>query len=148
MRNTILESIGLLIGRLALGVYFAMAGWAKITVAGGVSVFADQNMGAALENLPEAFARPFLLCLPFVELVAGVALVLGLLTRVVGLLIAAMLVSFILGMTGLTHLGGGPFHENVVFLALALLFFFCGAGRYALDGRAAIKKARVEARGA
>lgn len=139
------ESIGLLIGRLALGLYFAMAGWAKITVV-GVGVFADQNLGAAQTNLPEAFARPFLLCLPYVELVAGFALVLGLMTRVVSLVVAAMLLSFIIGMTGLYD-EGKPFHANVVFLALALLLFFCGAGRYGLDGRAAIRKARAEARG-
>lgn len=146
MSTALFDSIGLLIGRLALGAYFMIAGWVKITTI-GPGAFADQNMGAAQAYLPDSLARPFLLCLPYIELVCGVALAFGLLTRVVSLAIAALLVSFIIAITGIdsTNAGGGPFHPNVILLALALLLFFCGSGRYGLDGRVAMKKARANA---
>jgi uncharacterized membrane protein YphA (DoxX/SURF4 family) len=136
MNNSALESFGLLLGRLSLGAYFALAGWAKIDAV-GVAAFADQNLADAEAYLPDWLARPFLMGLPYAELAAGAALALGLLTRISALAIAVLLASFIAGKTGLAcSLGGGPpFHDNAVFLGLAILLVCCGGGRFGLDGR-------------
>jgi uncharacterized membrane protein YphA (DoxX/SURF4 family) len=72
-----LASFAILVLRVALGVMFAVAGALKI---GNVDLFASQIAGFQL--LPHPLIAPFALFLPFVEVMLGAYLILGLFTRV------------------------------------------------------------------
>jgi uncharacterized membrane protein YphA (DoxX/SURF4 family) len=125
-------SLGLLLARLPLGVYFAWAGVNKI--AGGVAKFVDKQSGQVPDWMPEQLGQAYLYALPFAEVLVG-AIVVGLLGRIAGLLAALMLVSFMIAATGLKSGGGAPFHYNLVFLGTALMLLFTGPGAYSVDAR-------------
>lgn len=126
-----LSAWGFLILRLAVGAVFAVHGWQKLTVmsVGGVAGF----FGSLGIPFPEIAA----LVVTLVELVGGVALILGLGTRLVGALLAIdMLVALLL-----VHLPNGFAVENggyefvLVLLAASLFFALSGPGRLSLDAR-------------
>lgn len=126
-----LSAWGFLALRLAVGAVFAMHGWQKLTVmgVGGVAGF----FGSLGIPFPEVAA----LVVTLVELVGGLALILGLGTRLAGALLAVdMLVALIL-----VHLPNGFAVENggyefvLVLLAASLFFALSGPGRISLDAR-------------
>lgn len=115
--------------RIALGVVFFAHGWQKIfqfTLPGVQSSFGQMGVPAA------EIAGPVV---AFLELIGGAALVLGLVTRVVGALLALdMLGAIVLvhGQSGLFVDQGGM--ELVLLLGVgALALAIAGAGRFSLD---------------
>lgn len=129
--------------RLAVGIVFAAHGWQKFFQYG-------------LEGVAEGFAGlgiPFpaaaALLVSTVELGGGVALVLGALTRIAALGLAAVMTVALLQ----AHLPGGFFLPNGVEFVLALLaatasLALTGPGRFAVDNRFAdgeVTWSRVEA---
>jgi len=77
--------------RLTLGINMLMHGLTRVI--SGVGGFADKVSGEFETGfLPLALVRPFLMVLPFVELVVGVLMVLGLFTRY-GLLLGAFTIT-------------------------------------------------------
>jgi uncharacterized membrane protein YphA (DoxX/SURF4 family) len=124
--------IGLLLARLPLGVLFVIAGCNKLVADGGFRKFAADN-----EGLLPSFARNpaggyYLLSLPFLEIVAGLLIVLGLLTRLGGFLATGLMVSIIIAKE--TYRNGNAPHPNLVFLSVALMLFLAGGGKISLDG--------------
>ena len=128
-RTATLATYGFLVLRVAVGAVFAMHGWQKLTMMGilGVSGF----FGSLGIPAPELAA----LAVTILELVGGLALILGLGTRVVGALLAVnMLVAL-----ALVHLPNGFFvdaggFEFVLTLFAASLFFaLAGPGALSLD---------------
>lgn len=120
----------LLFGRASLGVYFALAGIAKVQ--GGVSRFVEGRFHDATPSwLPEIVATAYGHALPFLELAVGAALALGFAGRIAAAGCAAMLASFLIafGVSG----GSGPYDKNVVFLGLALVLVVTGPGSLSLD---------------
>ena len=126
-----LSAWGFLILRLAVGAVFVMHGWQKLTVmgVGGVAGF----FGSLGIPFPEVAA----LVVTLVELVGGLALILGLGTRLAGALLAInMLVALLL-----VHLPNGFAVENggyefvLVLLAASIFFALSGPGRLSLDAR-------------
>ncbi|MBW1639888.1 MULTISPECIES: DoxX family protein [Microbacterium] len=122
-------SIGLLILRVVVGAIFAVHGAQKVfefTLPGTAQAFA--GMGAPL---PE-FTGP---AIALIELVGGILLILGVLTRPAAVLLAADMVGAIF----LVHLPAGFWvseggYEFVAVLgAAALALAFTGAGRISLD---------------
>ncbi|NLE37109.1 MAG: DoxX family protein [Pirellulaceae bacterium] len=121
-----LGSVGLLLPRLVMGIAFILHGWPKI-----------QNpfewMG------PDASMPAILLALAaLAEFGGGIALVLGLLTRLASLGIGAVMVVAI----GVVHVpqgdpfvskGGSSWELAAIYLACAILFLLLGPGRYSLD---------------
>lgn len=126
-----MAQIGLLILRIVVGSTFALHGWQKFsefTIAGTQASF--QKMGVPLADI----AAPVVATL---ELAGGIALILGLLTRVA----AGLLIFDMLGAMFVVHVANGFFVANnglelVLLLAAAcLVFVLAGAGRYSLDNK-------------
>ncbi|SMX96029.1 MULTISPECIES: DoxX family protein [unclassified Brevibacterium] len=126
---TFARDIITVIARIALGVIFIAHGWQKFnewTVAGTTQSFAQ--MGVPLPDIAAPFAT-------FVELIGGALLILGALTPIVGILLAANLI----GALVLVHLVPVPFvdqggWELVAALAAgALLLAAMGPGRLSVD---------------
>jgi len=87
-------------------------------------------------SLPDAIATPYGYALPFAELICGLALVLGLFTRISAGLITLMLLSIavaVVSAKGITGGAPGPFHHSIVLAAMAYLLAIVGPGRLALD---------------
>jgi putative oxidoreductase len=128
-RSATLASYGFLILRLAVGVVFAMHGWQKLSMMG------IEGVGGFFGSLGIPFPALAALLVTLLELAGGIALILGIGTRIVGALLAVnMLVALVL-----VHLSNGFFvdaggFEFVLTLLGASLFFaLAGAGPLALD---------------
>ena len=121
-------STGLLLLRLVMGAAFILHGWPKI----------QNPMGWMPPEMSVPGIWQALAALS--EFGGGIALILGLLTRLASLGIGSVMVVAI-GMVHI-HLGhpfvnqtGGPSWElAAVYLACAVLFFLQGPGRFSLDG--------------
>jgi putative oxidoreductase len=134
-------SIGLLFARLPLGAYFIVAGATKLKNGrAGFVEYASTHIPdwSLAKRLPPDFIHGFLNSLPWIELAVGILLVLGLLTRVAGLAVSLLLISFIVCFTGpsgqLAETVKLPFQPNFVYLGSALAVLFCGPGRLSADG--------------
>jgi putative oxidoreductase len=129
MNQTSLTTTAVTILRVILGFLFAAHGWQKFnefTIAGTQASFAKMGVPAA------EIAAPAVAVL---ELAGGIALVVGILTRVV----AALLAVDMLGALSLVHAPAGIFasaggYELVLVLAAAALAVaLTGAGRISVD---------------
>ncbi len=129
-------TVMLFVNRLLLGVYFVMAGVNKLIpsedhgVLDKMRSFAEMVAGKA--PLPHVLGLGYGYAIPYLEILCGAALVVGLFGRQAAWIIAVMLVSFILGRTGVMA-DVGSFHPNVIFLSLALLLAVAGPGRISMD---------------
>ncbi|GII25770.1 DoxX family protein [Planosporangium mesophilum] len=129
MTNTTLRDLALLVARLGLGIVFVAHGWQKWATFGLTGTAGGfEKMGIPAPTAAAAFAAT-------VELVGGLALILGVAVPIAGLLLA-------LDMAGafvLVHATKGPFvteggFELVVALGIgALLLAAFGAGRFSVD---------------
>lgn len=115
--------------RIVLGFLFAAHGWQKFnewTIAGTQAAFSQMGIPAA------EVAAPVIAVL---ELAGGIALIVGVLTRIV----AALLVVDMLGALFLVHAGAGVYadkggYELVLLLgAAAFVLALTGAGRVSVD---------------
>ncbi|QCP00438.1 DoxX family protein [Arthrobacter sp. 24S4-2] len=129
MNQSTLTTTALTILRVIAGFLFAAHGWQKFnefTIAGTQASFAKMGVPAA------ELAAPAVATL---ELIGGVALILGVLTRV----FAALLALDMLGALFLVHASAGIFaatggYELVLLLAAgALALALTGAGKIAVD---------------
>ncbi|WUH99636.1 DoxX family protein [Spirillospora sp. NBC_00431] len=134
-----LSDIGLLVGRVALGVVFVAHGWQKLNDLGhGAVTKMFEGMDVPMASLSAYYST-------WVEFVAGLALIAGAAVPVAGLL----LVIDMAGAFWFVHKGNGIFvaengYELVLILgAAALAFALAGAGRFSVDG---LLFARTESR--
>ncbi|MQM26805.1 DoxX family protein [Glycomyces albidus] len=123
-----LQPIGLLIGRVVLGIVFIAHGWQKLS--GGLDETAQgfEGLGIPAPTLSAYFTV-------FAELIGGAFLILGALLPLVGLALAGVM----LGAMFYVHLDGGFFsrdggYEYVLTLAaVSIAIGFSGGGLFALD---------------
>ncbi|RKS79552.1 putative oxidoreductase [Actinomadura pelletieri DSM 43383] len=125
-----LSDIGLLIGRVALGVVFVAHGWQKLNDMGHANVTKFfESVDVPLASLSAYYST-------WVELIGGFALIVGVVTPIVGLLLAIDMAGAFL----FVHKGNGMFvtengYELVLALgATAILLALAGAGRFSVDG--------------
>lgn len=118
-------SSGLLIVRLVMGLAFILHGWGKIQ--------------APFSWMPNStIPGIFLFLAALSEFGGGIALILGVLTRLAGLGMActmAVAVYFHAVVFGdpFVSKGGGSYELGLVYLALSVMFVLTGPGRYSLD---------------
>ncbi|WP_420642314.1 DoxX family protein [Candidatus Leptofilum sp.] len=117
--------------RVIVGLVFLVHGWQK------VFTFGFEGVGGFFGSLGIPAAGFFAVVVSLVELLGGLALILGLATRLVGLMLAVdMLVALFV-----VHLPNGFFvsengYELVLLLgAAALAFAITGASKLSLDSR-------------
>ena len=122
--------LALFLLRVPLGIVFLVAGWNKFS--GGIGNFVSMAGGAVPPWMPPALGRADLYCVAPAEVLVGICLVLGLLTRPIGLLASLMLISFTIAATGITE-PNKPFHTNLFYLAVAIAIMVIGAGRLSID---------------
>ena len=131
-------SLILLLNRVPLGLLFLLAGVRKLLPKPDGSVMQSLNgfasYAASQAPLPEALGKAYGYALPFVEIIAGGLLILGLLTRVSALVIGLMLLSFMVAMGINWWPESGPaFDKNVILFTLSLLLVMIGGGAWSLD---------------
>ncbi len=130
------HSLAIFFGRVTLGAYFGAAGVKKVFEVGVGTFYDESYLKMAPQWLPQAINKVYGQAIPYLELVLGVLLIAGLLTRLAGLLTFGMLVSFTIAlMMAKGPSGGGPvyFHVNVVLCAVALGLVLTGGGGLSVD---------------
>ena len=133
-------SLGLLLARVPLGMYFIVAAIQKFRMDKGVAGFVEYSMPLATKYMSENLSRHYLNALPYAEIVLGLFLIAGLLTRFTAAIMALLLISFTIALgldTAKGHLGPQvslPFHPNLVYIGTALAIMLCGPGWMSVDG--------------
>jgi putative oxidoreductase len=132
------HSTGIAILRVVTGIVFLVHGWQKVFTMG----FAGVTGGFTHMGIPmPGIAGPLVAVL---ELVGGVALIIGLLTRLVSLgLIADMI-----GAMVFVHFKNGFFNPMgyefpLMLLTASVVLFIAGPGRYAVDNNLAARGSRT-----
>ncbi|MDB5300993.1 MAG: hypothetical protein JWO87_2656 [Phycisphaerales bacterium] len=124
-------SLGLLLARLPMGLFFLLLGVQKLH--GGVDKFVGYAQGYLPHWMPPDLGVRYLQLVPYFEVAVGLMLMLGLLTRLAGLIGALMVLSFTIAVTGVRDLQL-PFHPNLIYLGVLLTLFFVGPGKLSVDG--------------
>lgn len=114
------SSVGVFIIRLVVGFIFITEGWSKFQNLSGTSHFMV-HLG-----LPAWMA----LFIAMVELVGGVALILGIFTRIFGVVFGIEML-FVIFLTGWSR-GIGSHNLELVLAAASFGIAFIGSGKYAL----------------
>ncbi|MGI9253325.1 MAG: DoxX family protein [Thermomicrobiales bacterium] len=123
-------AVGMLLLRLAVGIVLAAHGWQKFHDM-GVS-----NVAGFFGSIGIPAPGIMAWVVTLIELVGGVALILGLFTRIVTPLVAATMVVAILTVKksiGLIGAEGPGYELDLLILGAALALFFAGPGIISLD---------------
>ena len=132
-------SLGLLLARVPLGVTLLLAGWWKFRGPGGIAGFVSQSSRRVPAYMPAGFGDIYLHAIPFAEVILGLCLLAGFLTRLSGFLAALMLVSFGLafGLSGFvnadTAIASRLIEAPTVYATFALILFLAGPGKFSVD---------------
>lgn len=113
--------------RLPLGAYLILAALSKMHHA---SAFVEEIR--RFKMLPDNLATLYGILLPYVEITAGVFLIIGIWTTLSALLSALMIFSFLLAF-GFFPSGLNIFNKDLLVLGGALSLMYSGAGAYSVD---------------
>ncbi len=147
-KHRVAVDVALLLARVAVGLYFTLAGIPKVRgeISNGLGNFYRSSMFKSMQPawLPDALAAPFGYALPWLEVILGIMLVLGLFTTIVAVLIGLILLSITIA-AGLQHgiraTPQGPFAHTYFMIVICLLLALLGPGVLALDRVVRRKKA-------
>lgn len=118
--------LGLLLIRVGVGIIFIAHGWNKLLdIAGTTGFFASYGIPAA---------PVFVWVVAIVELLAGIALVVGLWVSIAGLLLAIVMIMAIT-IVKIPTGGIGSIEYEFVLLLASLGLMFSGGGIHSLDSR-------------
>lgn len=151
--KNVTHDIGLLILRVALGLYLLLAGVGKVQgeLNSGIGSFYKGKgfQGLQPDWLPDALAAPYGYALPWLEVGVGALIILGLFGRFAAIGGFLMLASFtIVKVTSTGNLSGlkpdevGSFNTNYIQSAAYLTLALLGCGRIALDSLFTLKRTR------
>src|SRR5215213_8517831 len=85
--------IGLLLARVPLGVLFVIAGCAKLAADGGFRKFSTSAQSQVPTRAQSKATSYYVLSLPFLAVIAGLLMVLGLFTRLGGFVATLLMIS-------------------------------------------------------
>lgn len=127
------EAVSALLLRVGLGVLFFFAGVNKI--AGGPVAAAQGMIGNFEETyLPVILVAPFAYVLPYIEVLLGAALIVGIFTKPMLTVAGILLIMLSLG----TNVMGNPpttaNNINYILVTVAALYFVCRDNRWSIDG--------------
>jgi putative oxidoreductase len=127
--------LGMLLARLPMGIFFICAGYAKLDHWKS-DTFASNYSDKLPTWGPHEWGMHYLQGIPYAEMAVGALLIIGLLTRLCGLVGALMVATFTYAITGWRTPPGQPFNlqANFIFIGLLLAIFLVGPGRLSLDG--------------
>lgn len=128
------EAIASLLIRLDLGLVMFFFGLNKFLAEGGVLTTIERLAGQFKDTpIPGFLVLPFAAAIPFAEVVVGVLLVLGLMTRAVYLATGLLLVGLTAGMAVLQK--PDVVANNLIYMVLVVAGLWCAAkdNRYSLD---------------
>ena len=126
----------ILLNRVALGYYVMNAGWEKVRreIDGGPGTFFASNTFQGRSTiLPDFVAVPFGYAWPWMELIFGLMLLIGLFTRVAAAVTTWLLASITIALVMTDRADFFPRHYLMVFVPLALLLFLLGPGPFSVD---------------
>lgn len=121
----------LLLARGSLGLFFLVAGLQKV-VFEGMSGWLERFNRLEPWWLSSYVATPYAIVLPFVEVVVGTLVLVGLCTNRAAEVMTILVATFIVGTTGVLDTNY-PFHPNVLILCMALLISATGPGEWSVD---------------
>lgn len=124
-------SLGLLLARVPVGVQFVIDGCNTITSESGLGSYVSSNAGLLPPWMSEPIGQAIFYAVPFIQVVGGLALVLGFFSRLAGFLLSLILIGFMVlrGMSFTT----AHVPQNVVFLGVTLMVMLAGSGTIGLD---------------
>jgi uncharacterized membrane protein YphA (DoxX/SURF4 family) len=130
LKSDLSSNFGLLLARIPLGLYFALAGYAHFKTQN----FATQYAAALPAWMPSEAGKGYSSVLPFVEMAVGGLLLLGLTTRVGGMLAAGITALLIAGM-GLSFETNpnSTQYQMLMMVGLSVLMLCLGGGKFTLD---------------
>jgi putative oxidoreductase len=119
------QDLGILLLRVVVGVVFIAHGWDKFTgIAGTIAFFGKLGLPA-----PEMMAY----LVAFVELVGGIAILLGAFTWLAGLLLSIVMLVAIFSVKGTSHLTGqGGYEFELVLLGACMAIAKIHPGKYSV----------------
>jgi uncharacterized membrane protein YphA (DoxX/SURF4 family) len=113
--------------RLPLGAYFFFAGRLKLqNIEGFVAEVKKYHV------IPDQLATLYAVMLPYLEIIAGVLLIVGLWTTLASIVISALLVSFIIAL-GVHPDNPKLFNKDIILLGHSLALLCIGAGAFSID---------------
>ena len=129
MNSTVFRDVSLLIARLGLGVIFIAHGWQKF------STWGIDGTQAAFAGMDVPLADVSAIVAATIELVGGIALLVGFATRVAGVLLFLNMLGafFIVHVENGIYVGDGGFELVAALGAGALLLAAVGAGAFSVD---------------
>lgn len=138
--------------RVLMGLYFMLAGVGKAMgeINNGIGSF-YQNAYKPMQPffVPDFVGVPMGYTLPWIEIVLGALMIVGLLTRLSTALVALLIVSFtmalIMAKGGIAAGSPGPFHPNFIMIGVCLIVIAAGGGRLSLDALACQSERESEA---
>ncbi len=114
--------------RVPLGVYFILAGRLKLLDAEGFI-----ETVRAFKILPTEVATLFGVMIPWLEVLVGVAIALGILTTLASITASFLLISYILAL-GVFPNHPDIFNKDLILLGCTLSFLASGSGGFSFDG--------------
>lgn len=122
-----------LLVRIALGFYLLYAGKAKLRPAQGLVDSDFIGLVRSLKIMPDQIANVFAILLPYLEIVTGILLIVGLWMTLTAVLSSIVVAAYI-WMFGLyTGAGKIVYAKEIIMLASSLSLLYSGAGAVSLD---------------
>jgi uncharacterized membrane protein YphA (DoxX/SURF4 family) len=130
LKSDLSSNLGLFVARIPLGLYFVLAGYAHFKTQN----FATQYVAALPNWMPSEARSGYSNVLPVVEMAVGGLLLLGLTTRLGGLLAAGITALLVAGMgLSLETNPNSQQYQLLIMVGLSVLMLCLGGGKFTLD---------------